>query len=72
MQRFAELNLDASRSHIQQVAGKGATYSRYSITHYYWTIGTLNRGGARTRCVIVIVDGDTGDTAPRLMTHFDG
>ena len=45
-----------------------ATYNNY-ITHYYWTIGTLNRGGARTRCVTVIVDGDTDDMAPRLMRH---
>ena len=47
--------------------GKGATYSRYYITQYYWVIGTLNRGGARTRCVTVIVDDDTDDTARRLM-----
>ena len=72
MQSFGKLSLNALRSHIQQVAAKGATYSRYSITHYYWTIGTLNRGGTRARCVIVIVDGDTEDTAPRLMRHFDG
>ena len=45
-----------------------ATYNNY-ITQYYWTIGTPNRGGARARCVTVIVDGDTDDTEPRLMRH---
>ena len=47
-----------------------ATYSQYYISQYYWTKGTINRGGSRTRCVTFIVNGDTDERAPRLMRHF--